>query len=457
MKPPPLRGMPTTLEQALSAPANSLIVFVNLAIYFVMWNLRWGVSRVSISYRAVVLEGQAYRAVSAAFCHLSLLHVLMNMYGLWGLGAVEARLGTLWYLETTLLLLGLGTAAWLGGVHLAVRAVGGAAPGQRGAAMADSSAVGYSGVLFGWMTLTMLREPSFAVPLPGGFALPLVVMPFVYLVLTKLFIPQSSLTGHAAGIAAGFAVGWGLCESLRGFWLWTSLAYPAFFVLLSLARSADAVLPAARAPWARRIVSASPELVAAAGGVGGGGAGAGSSAGSGGGSGAGPAASATRMGVDSNGVLRAWRAVEADQIVVAPSTLQGAPAAAPLSPTVAATSTAVTIAGGPPAPAPPRTPRTPGGSMNWLLQGLLGARFGPATASQEAAQPPPAPPPPQQQQQPRRPHANNVHASPPPAAIPDAVAARRQVVQQPLREESEEDDAEASETDRLTSPSHPRI
>ena len=184
--------MSSALQQAAAAPLTALVAAANALIFLHMWNSRAGFAHVAISYRRVVLERQWYRVVSSAFCHLSALHLLMNMYGLWGFGALEAALGSAWYLETTCLLLLAGTACWLGGLHVLVARFG-------RTELADSSAVGYSGVLFGWMTLSMLRAPTTAIALPGGLALPVVVMPFVYLVLTKLVVPQSSFAGHLSG------------------------------------------------------------------------------------------------------------------------------------------------------------------------------------------------------------------------------------------------------------------
>ena len=184
--------MSSALQQAAAAPLTALVTAANSLIFLYMWNARVGFAQVAISYRRVVRERQWYRIASSAFCHLSALHLLMNMYGLWSFGALEAAFGSGWYLETTCLLLLVGTACWLGGLHVLVARFG-------RAELAESSAVGYSGVRFGWMTLSMLRAPSLGLALPGGASLPVVFMPFVYLLLTKLVVPQSSFSGHLSG------------------------------------------------------------------------------------------------------------------------------------------------------------------------------------------------------------------------------------------------------------------
>lgn len=238
------------VSQLLSSPCNSLIVALNTGIFAYMWNYRIGYEHVAVSYKKCILEKHLYRIITATFCHASFLHVLMNMSGLWSLGSIEASRGSVWYLETTAMLLLLSMSLWLVGMHICVNRFG-----MR--EMAESSAVGYSGVLFGWMTLTMLLNPSFGFDLPGGYKVPLVIMPFVYLFLTKLLVPISSFSGHLCGIVAGYIIGWGILDGVRGYWLWTSLIYIAVVILLSL--SMNLSLPR----WARDYVVVSPELTQA--------------------------------------------------------------------------------------------------------------------------------------------------------------------------------------------------
>jgi len=240
--------MSELFTQLYSSPINSLIVTINIGIFAYMWNYRIGYEQVAVSYKKCIIEKHLYRIITSTFCHASFLHVLMNMSGLWSLGAIEAARGSIWYIETTAMLLLLSMAILLIGIHICVYRFG-----MR--EMAETSAVGYSGVLFGWMTLTMLLNPTFGFSLPGsGYKVPLVVMPFVYLFLTKLLVPISSFSGHFSGIIAGYIIGWGLLDGLRGYWLWTSLIYISVILLLSL--SMNSSLPR----WFRDYVVISPEL-----------------------------------------------------------------------------------------------------------------------------------------------------------------------------------------------------
>jgi hypothetical protein len=57
--------------------------------------------------------------------------------------------------------------------------------------------------------------PTWFLPAPFGLPrLPVNLGPFLLLLITKLILPQSSLTGHLAGILAGFPLAWGLLDWL---------------------------------------------------------------------------------------------------------------------------------------------------------------------------------------------------------------------------------------------------
>jgi hypothetical protein len=180
----------------------------------------------------------------------------------------------------------------------------------------------------------------------------------------------------AAPVAAGYIVGWAdlFVGGLRGYWLWTSLVYVAGLLLLSL--SANSELPA----WVGRYVQVSPEFAALAplGALAGSTATAVVAVAN-----AGQPAVAPRMHV-SNGVLSAWRPLDRDQVVVpvaaASGGTQSGASAAPLRPAAAAAHALfASLFRGGGASAPQQQ------QQQQQQQGLLGARYGPATASTEAA------------------------------------------------------------------------
>lgn len=189
---------------------------------------------VSTSFRKVVIERQYYRVITATFTHLNILHIVFNMASLYSIGMVEAARGSLFYAEQTVLLIFASQVAWMGLVYLAARWL----PEGAGVGMIDSSAVGYSGVLFGWMTLLSVLMPGGAISIMG-FGIPMAFAPWASLFLTQLIMPQASFTGHLSGIVAGYAIGFGLFSWVTGYWLWTTAALLCLVMLLSLRANAS--------------------------------------------------------------------------------------------------------------------------------------------------------------------------------------------------------------------------
>ena len=305
----------------LDAPVTCALAAGMTALFGYMWNYRIGLEAVCLSYAIVARERQYYRLVTAAVTHVSAMHILFNMGSLLNLAPLEAALGSAWYAETTLLLLYASMACWMGVMHLAVTRYG-------QAAWADAPVVGYSGVLFGWMTVAGMLQPA-------GWSflgLPVTLSPFVSLALVQLIVPRASFLGHLAGIAAGYAVGWGLLEGARGYWLCVGTLGAAGACLLSLRGTP-------LGPAVARLVALSPELLAQL--EGGGGEG---GAGAGGGSGSGAGGRARIVG----GVLTQWRGVGREELAASAAT--AAPLLqAPAAPAAAAAHSALPVA--PPAAA----------------------------------------------------------------------------------------------------------
>ena len=136
------------------------------------------------------------------------MHLLFNMSSLWSLGVVEqmgsrgAGWGTVWYLRYTLAML-VGTMALvLATTHVLVRY----AKLER---YDTVTSVGYSCVVFGWMTYVAVKgAPSGVLSLFGAARVPVNLAPFGSLLFTSLVVPQASFIGHLAGIVTGYLVAW---------------------------------------------------------------------------------------------------------------------------------------------------------------------------------------------------------------------------------------------------------
>lgn len=132
---------------------------------------------------------------------MELLHLVFNISALWSIGIVEQTpmLGTMYYLKITSLLFLLSPVICLALYHAAIKVAG--REDYR-----TVTAVGYSCVLFGWMTVLAVRQPGGITMLPlFGFAgLPMFLAPFASLAITSLLIPRASFVGHLSGIIAGY-------------------------------------------------------------------------------------------------------------------------------------------------------------------------------------------------------------------------------------------------------------
>jgi membrane associated rhomboid family serine protease len=125
-------------------------------------------------------QGEWWRLITAAFLHASILHLGMNMFVLWIVGApVEQAIGR--------------------GRFLALYFVAGLA-GSAGALVFSPNAVtvGASGAIFGILGAALVLESQRSYVL-GGQALGLIV---INLVLT-FAIPNISVGGHLGGLAGG--------------------------------------------------------------------------------------------------------------------------------------------------------------------------------------------------------------------------------------------------------------
>jgi membrane associated rhomboid family serine protease len=131
-------------------------------------------------YPGGLADGEWYRLITAAFLHASIIHLAMNMFVLWIVGApVEQAIGR--------------------GRFLALYFVSGLA-GSAGALVFSPNAitVGASGAIFGILGAALVLESQRSYVL-GGQALGLIV---VNLVLT-FAIPNISVGGHLGGLAGG--------------------------------------------------------------------------------------------------------------------------------------------------------------------------------------------------------------------------------------------------------------
>jgi len=210
-----------TLLAALSQRKGSILIGTLLTSIFARIrndaNLGPEDPRLVASLASVVDARSPWTAVVAQLVHFSADHLALNLVALWQLAPaceVRGKGEVTTFLYASFQLLTLSGALFIGGLFLAAR--------RFGVARAESTrAVGYSAVLFGWMSLQAAEAGPHAVFRLFGspLKLPALFSPLLLIFATSLLIPNASLGGHLAGYFAGLAVALGGIE-----WLTPGLA-----------------------------------------------------------------------------------------------------------------------------------------------------------------------------------------------------------------------------------------
>ncbi|KAE9452834.1 hypothetical protein C3L33_15274, partial [Rhododendron williamsianum] len=170
---------------------------------------------------------------------LLLLHLNVQLFverisALWSLGVVEQLghmgLGTEFYLHYSLVLVVVSGVLVLGAYHALIQKF-------KLEYFRRVTAVGYSCVVFGWMTILAVKQPSSKLNLFGFLSLPISFAPFESLIFTSIIVPQASFLGHLSGIISGYAIAWGLIHGMNNYWAVSMLGWIIFVFVLSLKRS----------------------------------------------------------------------------------------------------------------------------------------------------------------------------------------------------------------------------
>lgn len=225
-------GKPLFYE-ILEKPATSCIIGICSAIWFYIQKKNIGYTHVGLSYETAI-EGHHWRIITSAFSHISILHLVFNMSALWSLGVVEQLgnmgLGVEFYLHYTLMLVVLSGVLVLWAYHVLVQKF-------KLEYFRRVTAVGYSCVVFGWMTILSVKQPSSKLELSGFLSLPISFAPFESLIFTSIIVPQASFIGHLSGIIVGYAIAWGLIHGMNNYWAVSLLVWVVLGFVLSLKRS----------------------------------------------------------------------------------------------------------------------------------------------------------------------------------------------------------------------------
>lgn len=167
--------------------------------------------------------------MTASFSHISLVHLGFNMISTWQLKAAETLLGALGYLRMTFIFL-IFSILFQQGMHFALIHT------RWGEQTRGTVGLGYSCVVFAWMTWLSLSTQASSYLDFIFFRVPYSMSPFFSLIFTQILIPKVDFVGHLSGILVGYWQGWGLNTWLTDYWL----LQLAVWVLLALLASRHA-------------------------------------------------------------------------------------------------------------------------------------------------------------------------------------------------------------------------
>lgn len=136
----------------------------------------------------MIWQWQWYRVVGAAFTHLGILHIIMNMMATYQLGSnLEPMFGTLQYsfiMVVFILAVGIGFVA----INLVLALVW-------SKYYLTQSAAGFSGVIFAMAVDESSLSSAPTRSIFGLFSVPTRLYPWVLMLLIQLVMPNASLVG----------------------------------------------------------------------------------------------------------------------------------------------------------------------------------------------------------------------------------------------------------------------
>jgi len=176
-----------------------LILLINTALYLVQsLNPQSGLMEWGASLPAPMMQGQWWRLITAGFLHGGILHILMNSWVLFDLGAeVEQLYGTsrliVFYFVSTIT--GFWTSSHIG-MHVSV-----------------GSSAGIFGLIGAMLAFGVFDKSSL------GATVKALYMRWVVYGLVMSFIPGVDFWAHLGGLAGGFVTGW-LASTPRARLMW---------------------------------------------------------------------------------------------------------------------------------------------------------------------------------------------------------------------------------------------
>jgi len=186
--------MGNPLISVLQQPVTTVHVIAISAIWVYLFTREIEVTKIAYQYDRCVNHREYWRIITASYSHVALLHLAFNMFSLWSFGFLESDstygVGVVGYLKCSFILMLLS----MGIVTLTTYVL---STHFNRTTMRETYSLGYSCVVFGWMTISAIRTQKTL------FGIPPLLFPFASLIFTQMLLPNASFVGHLSGIIVG--------------------------------------------------------------------------------------------------------------------------------------------------------------------------------------------------------------------------------------------------------------
>jgi len=185
---------------------RSVMIFCS-ALLLGEYLLGFYTAKVCILPPSILYRREYWRLMTGAWFHGGILHILLNMMTLQGLGTnLERQMGSLLFFYLILLF-----DLLISSLHLILAAS--AHYSQMYSGFMNECTVGFSGILFAFVVINTNSSESAHQSL-FGFSVPTKLYPWAMLFILQFIMPGVSFLGHMSGILVGFAYTFGFLNWL---------------------------------------------------------------------------------------------------------------------------------------------------------------------------------------------------------------------------------------------------
>ena len=211
-----------SLAQIHGRPIILLVVFATVAHYvFVTWK-KVPVSSYGLSYKTAFKSGALWRIFTSLVGHDDVLHLLFDLFALWGASALELRIGSLQVLRYFALLVLMNALVFYLIYDLLARRC------ELGAYFGNHFTVGFTSVVVGQIIILSHYQKLFDIPLFPGVLLPLAPAPLVLVFLASMIVSRSKFFQHSFGALVGLVLVSGYLDWVSNYWLFVIMSWVCF-------------------------------------------------------------------------------------------------------------------------------------------------------------------------------------------------------------------------------------